>query len=81
VRLVISEPGRHRRSLRLPAGQAVPFKVVSMPALGGALTPGGPIQTAVFTVKNENSGSQNLSGVLVEVANADGSVWASVSGC
>jgi hypothetical protein len=57
----------------------VAFKVLSTPATGGALTPGGPTQSATFTVKNENTGSQNLAAVTAEVAKADGSAWSSGS--
>lgn len=60
-------------------GQAVAFEVLSTPAAGDALTPGGPIQTAAFTIKNENTGTQNLAAVTAKVANDDGTAWASGS--
>lgn len=59
------------------AGQTVAFKVLSTPATGDALSPGGPIQTVAFTVKNENTGAQNLASVTAKVAKADGTEWAS----
>ncbi|MEO5319297.1 hypothetical protein PV761_12020 [Arthrobacter sp. CC3] len=59
------------------AGNTVAFKVLSSPATGDALSPGGPIQTVAFTVKNENTGSQNLASVTAKVAKADGTEWAS----
>ena len=48
---------------------------------GGPLSPGGPAQTASFTVTNPTSGMRNLTGVMVTVASADGSAWDSVIGC
>ncbi|ABK04558.1 hypothetical protein Arth_3180 [Arthrobacter sp. FB24] len=58
-------------------GETVAFKVVSTPATGDALSPGGPIQTVAFTVKNENTGSQNLASVTAKVAKTDGTEWVS----
>ena len=63
------------------AGQTVAFKVASTPATGDALTPGGPTQSASFSVKNENTGTQILANVTAKVANADGSAWVAVPGC
>jgi hypothetical protein len=63
------------------AGHSVAFKVSSTVPAGGALTPGGPTQSAEFTVKNENTGVQNLSGLVVKVANSDGTPWTAVEGC
>jgi hypothetical protein len=64
------------------AGKSVPFKVSSTVSAGlGRMTPGGPSQSAEFTIKNENTGVQNLSGLVVKVANADGTPWTSVKGC
>lgn len=57
------------------AGSTVAFTVLSTPAAGDALTPGGPTQTAAFTVKNENTGSQNLVAVTAKVAKSDGTAW------
>jgi hypothetical protein len=56
-------------------GKTVAFKVVSTPAAGDALSPGGPTQTAAFTVKNENTGAQNLADVTAKVAAENGSAW------
>jgi hypothetical protein len=63
------------------AGKSVAFKVSSTLPVGGALTPGGHPQYAEFTIKNENTGVQNLSGFVVSVANADGTDWTSPEGC
>ena len=46
----------------------------------GALTPGGDSETVAFTVKNPGTATQQLSGLTVTVALADGSAWA-VNGC
>ncbi|HXZ62730.1 MAG TPA: hypothetical protein VEG62_08305, partial [Acidimicrobiales bacterium] len=55
---------------------------------GGPLYPdasigvlGGHVQTDSYTVKNVASGSQNLTQVVISVANSDGSAWTSVPGC
>jgi hypothetical protein len=63
------------------AGQSVAFKVSSTVPAGLALTPGGPSQSAEFTITNENTGAQILSGLVVSVANADGTDWTSAKGC
>jgi hypothetical protein len=64
------------------AGRSVAFKVSSTaPAGFGLLTPGGPSQSAEFTITNENTGVQDLSGFVVSVANADGTPWTDVKGC
>ena len=39
------------------------------------MTPGGPGQSVPFNVANPSTGSQDLSSVVVTVANADGSAW------
>jgi len=62
-------------------GKSVAFKVSSTALVGEALTPGGPLQSADFTVKNENTGVQNLSGLVVKVANSDGTPWTTATGC
>ena len=49
----------------------------STPAAGGALTPGGPTQTAAFSVNNANTGTQNLAAVTAKVAKSDGTAWTS----
>ncbi|XAS66628.1 hypothetical protein V3C33_14175 [Micrococcaceae bacterium Sec5.7] len=62
-------------------GTSVPFTVTTAGATGDPLTPGGPTQTVGFTVKNPGSGSQNLSSVVVTVANSDGTQWTAAAGC
>lgn len=62
-------------------GTSEDFVVASSAATGGPLTPGGPSQTVGFTVTNPGTGSQNLSLVVVTVANADGTAWTQVAGC
>ena len=62
-------------------GTSVDFVVASSAATGGPLTPGGPSQSVAFSVTNPGTGSQNLSSVVVTVANPDGTTWDSVSGC
>ena len=62
-------------------GVSTTFDVTSDPPSGAALTPGGPAQTVDFTVTNPGTGSQNLSSVVVTVANADGTAWVAVAGC
>ena len=62
-------------------GQSVAFKVSSTFPAVVALTPGGPSQSAEFTIKNENTGAQKLSGLVVKVANADGTPWTDGKGC
>ncbi len=62
-------------------GHSTAFTVAEGAITGAALTPGGPSQTVAFTVTNPSTGSENLSGVVVTVANADASVWNAVSGC
>jgi hypothetical protein len=62
-------------------GDSVAFDVDTQTATGGALTPGGPTQTIGFTVTNPGSGTQYLTTVTAEVANADGSDWTAIPGC
>lgn len=62
-------------------GTSVDFAVATTTATGGPLTPGGPSQTVAFTVTNPGTGAQNLSSVVVTVANADGTAWTAVAGC
>jgi hypothetical protein len=62
-------------------GTSVPFVVASAGPTGGPLTPGGPPQSVAFTVTNPGTGSQDLSSVVVTVANNDGSAWTTVLGC
>jgi hypothetical protein len=56
------------------------FTITSTVA-GGALSPGGPVQTFTFTVTNPGTGVQKLSAVAATVAATDGGVWTAVSGC
>lgn len=62
-------------------GSSTPFTIASQAPSGAALAPGGTAQSIAFTVTNPGSGSQNLSGVTVTVANANGTAWTAVSGC
>ncbi|OLR91963.1 hypothetical protein [Actinokineospora bangkokensis] len=62
-------------------GTSTAFQVTSTAATGGPLSPGGPSQTVAFTVTNPGTGSQNLSSVVVTVANSDGTPWTAVTGC
>ncbi len=62
-------------------GTSSNFVVASSAPTGGPLTPGGPSQSVAFTVTNPGTGSQNLSSVVVTVANANGSAWTAVVGC
>lgn len=62
-------------------GTSTAFTVVTTTHSGGPLTPGGPSETVGFTVTNPGSGSQNLSSVVVTVANTDGTAWTAVTGC
>lgn len=43
---------------------------------GSQLSPGGPAQTATFTVANPGSGVQRVSSVAATILNADGTAWA-----
>jgi hypothetical protein len=56
-------------------GTSSGFTVTSSAPTGGPLTPGGPAETVGFTVTNPGSGVQNLSSVIVTVANTDGTDW------
>ncbi|WP_424186964.1 hypothetical protein ACOBQX_03780 [Actinokineospora sp. G85] len=62
-------------------GTSTAFVVTTAAATGGPLSPGGPSQTVPFTVTNPGTGSQNLTSVVVTVANADGTPWTAVAGC
>ena len=59
------------------SGTSTTWAVTTDAATGGLLTPGGPTDTVAFHVKNNNSGVQHLQGVVVTVANSDGSPWSS----
>lgn len=62
-------------------GTDTAFTVVAQTTTGGALTPGGPAQTASFRVRNTGSGAQIVNTVTVSIAEANGDPWTSVSGC
>lgn len=62
-------------------GESTDWVVTSSPATGGPLTPDGPSQSVAFNVANPSTGSQELTSVVVTVANADGSAWTAVAGC
>jgi hypothetical protein len=62
-------------------GTSTSFTIASSAATGGALTPGGPVDSVAFTVTNPSTGNQALTSVVVTVANSNGSAWTAVSGC
>jgi hypothetical protein len=68
-------------TVKAETGKSVAFKVSSTFPDVVALTPGGPTQSAEFTITNENTGVQKLSGLVVKVANADGTPWTTATGC
>ena len=49
---------------------------ISVGAFSAASSPGGPAQTATFTVANPGSGVQRVSSVAATILNADGTAWA-----
>jgi hypothetical protein len=57
------------------------FTVTSSAPVGARLTPGGAAQTVGFTVANSGTGSQDLTAVVVTIANANGTAWVAVPGC
>ena len=59
-------------------GTSTAWAVTSDAATGGALTPGGPIDTIVVHVTNPGSGVQHLSTVTAAVATSNGSEWTTV---
>ncbi|MFG6503586.1 hypothetical protein [Microbacterium sp. P05] len=61
-------------------GESVAFTITSEPAVG-IIVPGGVGQTVDFTVANPGTGSQYLTAVTVELAEADGTPWAPPAGC
>lgn len=62
-------------------GTGSSFVVASTDPTGGPLSPGGPSETVAFTVTNPSTGSQNLTSVVVSVANTTGTAWTAVTGC
>lgn len=61
-------------------GESVAFTITSDTPVG-TLAPGGPGQTVDFTVTNPGEGTQNLTGVTVAMATADGTPWAPTGSC
>lgn len=62
-------------------GTSAHFAVTVDAPTGAALSPGGPVDTVTFTVKNNGSGHQKVVAATATVANNDGSTWTSVAGC
>jgi hypothetical protein len=62
-------------------GTSTDFTVTSDPATGAPLTPGGASQSVAFTVANTGTASQDLSSVVVTVADATGNPWTDPAGC
>jgi hypothetical protein len=70
-------------------GTAGAWSVTQTGDVGPALLPdsvtppvlGTNVDTISYDVKNLGSGTQDLSQVVVSIANSDGSAWTSVSGC
>jgi hypothetical protein len=62
-------------------GTDTPWQVDVDAAVGGPLTPDGPVQTVGYTVTNNGSGHQYLAGVTVSVENANGSAWDGPGNC
>jgi hypothetical protein len=59
-------------------GTSSNFAVTTDPATGPALSPGSTNQqTVAFHVKNNDSGVQRLTNVVVSVKNSDGTAWTS----
>ena len=63
------------------AGTSVAWVITDQATTGGALSPDGPTQTASFTVRNDGTGVQNLTQVVVSIKNSNGTAWAPVGGC
>jgi hypothetical protein len=61
-------------------GESVAFTITSDPA-EGTLAPGSAGQTVDFTVTNAGEGSQNLTGVTVALATANGTPWVPTDDC
>jgi hypothetical protein len=62
-------------------GTDTPWQVDVSPASGAPLAPGGPVQVVGYTVTNNGSGNQALSGVTVSVAESNGSAWDGPGNC
>ena len=61
-------------------GESVAFTITSDPAVG-TIAPGSAGQTVDFTVTNPGEGTQNLTGVTVTLATADGTPWEPTRDC
>ena len=61
-------------------GESVAFTITSEDAVG-TIAPGNAGQTVEFTVTNPGEGSQNLTAVTVELADADGVAWVPAGDC
>jgi hypothetical protein len=61
-------------------GESVAFTITTDPAVG-TLAPGSAGQTVDFTVTNAGEGTQNLTGVTVAMATADGTAWVPTGDC
>ena len=61
-------------------GESVAFTFTSDPA-EGTLAPGSAGKTVDFTVTNAGEGTQNLTGVTVTLATADGTPWVPTGSC
>jgi hypothetical protein len=61
-------------------GESVAFEIASEPGVG-ELAPGSAGQTIDFAVTNPGEGTQNLTAVTVEIADADGVAWVPPAGC
>ncbi len=57
------------------AGTSAGYTVTFGATTGGDLSPDGPTNSTSVTVANEGTGAQQISSVLVSVANVDGSAW------
>jgi hypothetical protein len=62
------------------AAASANFTITSTVA-GPALSPGGPAQTATFTVTNPGTGGQKITNVVATVAGVNGAAWTAVNGC
>jgi hypothetical protein len=61
-------------------GESVAFAVTSEPGVG-ELAPGSAGQLVDFTVTNPGEGTQNLTAVTVDIAEAGGEAWVPPEGC
>lgn len=61
-------------------GESIAFTITSETAVG-TIAPGNAGQTVDFTVTNPGEGTQNLTGVTVTMATADGTPWVPEGEC